>query len=440
MPWARMAGMVVIVGLLAAGPAGAQGPETPGRPLPPVFDQETRDRARSDREVWQASLQAADRRTKDAEVRRANAEWKGRASRVRDSLLPPSARATGLVRDGWAAIHRREFEGAEAVLDEAIRAHPWYAEAHVARGVARHDRGDLVGAIADYDRAIRLDAGDWRGYHHRALALLHGRDSWAALDSFSGAIELFPEVAQLHAGRAEVRLALRDARGARADAERALELDPDHREAMDFWMEALDKSGDDATLKLVLDSGVEILREDPDPSARRALLLTTSPDPEVRNPSAALEDALRAESLSHGRSRAALRAKAAAQAALGDYPSAVGTSVRAVFAEPSNRDMGTDLVRLATFLARRPVTRRPWPAEPPDRAVHRLKLGVGVSSKIGAYLDADLDRVVSLRAALPRDLPIPLAVARWSPRGAREFLDSIRGGPPSTPPGAHQAR
>jgi tetratricopeptide (TPR) repeat protein len=437
---ARMARMVVIFPFLIAGTAGAQAVDSTGPPRTPVLDKKSMDQTKANRRIWKPSQRAADQRTKDPEVHQANGKVKGLLSRVRDSLTPPSAKVNGLVRDGWAAFHRREFDRAEAVLDEAIGIDPWCAEAHRARGLARHNRYKWSEAIADYEETIRLEPDEWHTYFYRASALRFGRDAWAALDAFSEAIERFPEVAHFHASRAEVRLALRDARAAREDAEQALRLDPDHQKAMEFWMEALDKSGADATFKLALDSQVELWRWDPRPYARRAFLLATSPDPRVRNPKAALDDALRAESLSRGRSRAALRAKAAAQAALGDYPLAICSAVRAMFTELPNRDAGTDLIQIATFLVRRPLIKRPWPGEPPKRGVPRLQIGLGRSEQIGTYLTVDGGRALFLRAALLRDLPFPLVIVSWNPRGVREILDTLRGKTPSAMPAARRTQ
>jgi tetratricopeptide (TPR) repeat protein len=245
------------------------------------------------------------------------------------------------------------------------------------------------------------------------------------LDAFSDAIARFPERADIRAARAWVRLQLGDARSARFDAKWALDIDPTNAYAKQTWLKALDKAGEDATLRHALDEAISAEPE-ADLLVSRAVLLATSNDAKIRDPKAALTDAIRADELTFGLSRSALRAKAAAQAALGDFPSAVGNSYRAMFREMPNRDGGTDVIRIVTYLARKPLARDVWDKDPPERNRRSLQAGVGAASTIGAYFEVDCTRAFWVRVALPRALPIPIAIVRWNAQGMKEFCDELR--------------
>ena len=73
---------------------------------------------------------------------------------------------------GAVRFARGDLRGAVADFDRALDADPGYAEAYHNRGVARHSLGDLGPAIADFDRALRLDPGRAGSYYDRGVARL----------------------------------------------------------------------------------------------------------------------------------------------------------------------------------------------------------------------------------------------------------------------------
>jgi tetratricopeptide (TPR) repeat protein len=90
---------------------------------------------------------------------------------------------------------------------EAIRLKPDYATAYYNRGLAREDKGDLDGALRDYDEAIRLN--------------LDG-----ALRDYDEAIRLSPD-ADAYYKRGNVRRDKGDLEGALRDYDEAIRLKPD---------------------------------------------------------------------------------------------------------------------------------------------------------------------------------------------------------------------
>ncbi len=96
-----------------------------------------------------------------------------------------------------------------------------------------------------------------------------------------------------------------------------------------------------------------------------------------------------------------------------------------MFVEMPNRDAGTDLVRIATYLARKPFVKRPWDKEPPSRDTHRLMIGAGWAEKLGLYLNIDGGDAFFIRGALPWSLPVPMVVVRWDAERTKDFAESF---------------
>ncbi|HUZ32089.1 MAG TPA: tetratricopeptide repeat protein [Xanthobacteraceae bacterium] len=80
-----------------------------------------------------------------------------------------------------------------AFLDD--RLDPKYARTYYHRGTAYQAKGDLDGAIADYNEAIRLHPKYARAYFNRGLANLYGGSLPKALADLNQASELDPKYA-----------------------------------------------------------------------------------------------------------------------------------------------------------------------------------------------------------------------------------------------------
>ena len=94
------------------------------------------------------------------------------------------------------------------------------------RGVAKKAKGDLAGAIADYNRAIELDPKYAAAYYNRGLAKKAKGDLDGAIADYNRAIELDPKLAIAYNNRGIAKEAKGDLDGAIADYNRAIELDP----------------------------------------------------------------------------------------------------------------------------------------------------------------------------------------------------------------------
>lgn len=138
--------------------------------------------------------------------------------------------------NSWRAYYTRAYtkekkgdlDGAIADFNHAIEINPKHAEIHVNRGVAKAKKGDLDGAIADFDHAIELDAKNLYAYWDRGLAKSKKSDYDGAIADYSHAIELDPREAGTYYSRGYARHRKGDLDEAVADYTHAIELNPKH--------------------------------------------------------------------------------------------------------------------------------------------------------------------------------------------------------------------
>ena len=105
---------------------------------------------------------------------------------------------------------------AAAQLDEARQAQ--------SRGAELHRRGDLRGALGEFDRAIRLAPTSALAWYNRGLVRRDLKDCRAALDDFGHALELQPNLFNALYQRGNCRQALGDYAHAMDDYSRAIAL------------------------------------------------------------------------------------------------------------------------------------------------------------------------------------------------------------------------
>src|SRR6266545_3733493 len=97
----------------------------------------------------------------------------------------------------------------------------------VNRGIEKGKEGDLDGAIADFDRAIKLNPKDVAPYYNRAQARRLKKDADGAIADYTRAIELKPDYARAYYNRAMSKQAKGDKAGAEADFKTAAKFDPE---------------------------------------------------------------------------------------------------------------------------------------------------------------------------------------------------------------------
>ena len=127
---------------------------------------------------------------------------------------------------GVAKKAKGDLDGAIADYNRAIELDPKDASAYYNRGNAKKAKGDLDGAIADYNRAIELDPKLAIAYYNRGNAKDDKGDLDGAIADYNRAIELDPKYAIAYNNRGFAKEARGDLDGAIADYNRAIELDP----------------------------------------------------------------------------------------------------------------------------------------------------------------------------------------------------------------------
>src|SRR5262245_21460172 len=127
---------------------------------------------------------------------------------------------------GMAKFVKRDYDGAIADFDSALRISPGFAEAHFWCGIVWEAKGDFERALADYDRAIKLNPQLAEAHNRRGGAHYSRGAVEAAIYDFSRAIELSPRFAEAYSNRGLSRQSKGDWPNAIADFDRALEINP----------------------------------------------------------------------------------------------------------------------------------------------------------------------------------------------------------------------
>lgn len=128
---------------------------------------------------------------------------------------------------GAAKFYREDYRGAIADLNKAIKLDPKDLEAYLVRGAAKDLLEDYRGAIADYDKAIEVDPKHAMAYSLRGDSKYDHEDYRGAIADYDKAIELDPNLAMAYRLRGGAKFHLEDYRGAIADSDKAIELAPD---------------------------------------------------------------------------------------------------------------------------------------------------------------------------------------------------------------------
>ncbi len=150
-----------------------------------------------------------------------------RASRLQTALVIAGASCVLLGLGVLSHRYARVWRDSLSLWSHAIEVDPGNSFAYNNRGTIRRTRGDLNGALADYDSAIRWNPESHAAYTNRGIVRQAKGDLNGALADYTRAIRFNPEDGRAYANRGTVRQAAGDFAGAAADYDSALNLNPD---------------------------------------------------------------------------------------------------------------------------------------------------------------------------------------------------------------------
>ncbi|MDR0663981.1 MAG: tetratricopeptide repeat protein [Helicobacteraceae bacterium] len=132
--------------------------------------------------------------------------------------------AEAYVARGNIRRERGAYSSAIADYDQAIKLDPKNAKAYSARGVAHAQWGDYEKAIADFGETIKLDPKQKSAYNNRGFAYAYSGDYEKAIADFGETIKLEPSDGGAYNNRGNAYKDLGDLKNAESDAIKACEL------------------------------------------------------------------------------------------------------------------------------------------------------------------------------------------------------------------------
>ena len=140
-------------------------------------------------------------------------------------LNNPQDAKTYYVR-GLTRFDKGDLSGAVADFNQAIQTQSNYVEAYFYRGLAYFDLKQMPKSIADYSKAIALNAGYVDAYYNRGLVLSVMGDKLGAIADYTQVIRLDRNFAAAYNNRGLALSDLGDQKGAIDDFNQALQINP----------------------------------------------------------------------------------------------------------------------------------------------------------------------------------------------------------------------
>lgn len=208
-----------------------------------------------------------------AAVYRSPAIWQ--AQQKRWPLRPAATAALGVLLGFLAVLSAAQssvWKDSLTLWTHVVGIEPTSNFAYFNRGHARHVKGDIAGAMADYNAAIRLDPTRGKYYNNRGMARAATGDLDGALADFDEAIRRTPEFPSSYSNRGNVRRATGDLAGALADYTEAIRLAPTYVDAYTNRAQLRQAQGDLAGAVADYSSALQSTAPD---SAQHATIETT---------------------------------------------------------------------------------------------------------------------------------------------------------------------
>ncbi len=138
------------------------------------------------------------------------------------------------------------------------------------RGISYLEEDDLESAMSEFNKAIELDPGNFRGYAGRGDVFLLSGDYDAAIEEYNHAEEAGGEFAELYHSRGMAYRQKNDFDHAISDFDRAIEMNPDYADAYfhrgnAFLNKGIGRDDEKVILEWAIADWNEVLRITKDP-------------------------------------------------------------------------------------------------------------------------------------------------------------------------------
>ena len=163
-----------------------------------------------------------------------------------DSRSPVANPSDRSLEEARAAIQRRDYSGAVALLSRVIESDPRSDGAYELRGLANQELKLFENAVRDYSADLRLNPTHAFALHQRGVCRVQLKQDDAALGDFDAALRLRPDFAATYVTRGYLFNRRGAYKRAIADFSQALALDPRNANAYRGRMVARQQIGDHA--------------------------------------------------------------------------------------------------------------------------------------------------------------------------------------------------
>jgi Flp pilus assembly protein TadD len=263
---------------------------------------------------------------------------------------------------GQALTRQGQCAEAERHLSEALRIKPDDPGIHVDLAMNLKKQGKLAEAVKEYNIAVALQPDNAEAHNNLAVIFAQQGDFQRAIEECAQAARSNPQDADVLCNCGTIYNALGDFEQAGRRFEEAVRLQPRCAKYRYNLAYALDEQGHGEAARQQYRSAYKLDAAWPLEARHTAWVLATHPDPQVRNPSMALQLAKQASEATGGQQSECLDALAAAYANAGRFEQAAATARKAVrLAESAKRTEYASQLRerLRLYEGERPYREQP---------------------------------------------------------------------------------